>query len=78
VVSAAAGGGLDELLATAASRLDLEPRRVRLRFEAGDRRGVSGVYAAGRVLGREEEDSHVVLDVELPGRALERYREHRR
>ena len=76
VVSAVAGDGLDGLLATAASRLDLEPRRVRLRFRAGDRRGVSGVYAAGRVLGHEEEDGHVVLEAELPGRALERYREH--
>jgi GTP-binding protein HflX len=76
VVSATTGEGLDGLLATAASRLDLEPRRVRLRFAAGDRRGVSGVYAAGRVLGHEEEDGHVVLEAELPGRAVERYREH--
>ena len=76
VVSAVVGDGLDELLATASSRLDMEPRRVRLRFRAGDRSGVSGVYSAGRVLGHEEEDGHVVLEAELPGRALERYREH--
>jgi hypothetical protein len=59
-----------------ASRLDLTPRRVRLGFAASDRRGVAGVYAAGRVLGHEVEDGRVVLDAELPGRALERYREH--
>jgi GTP-binding protein HflX len=77
-VSATTGDGLEGLLAMAASRLDMEPRRVRLRFAAGDRRGVSGVYSAGRVLGHEVEDGHVVLEAELPGRAVERYREHLR
>ena len=76
VVSATTGQGLEGLLEAAAVRLDMEPRRVRLRFRAADRRGVSGVYAAGRVLGHEEEGDHVVLDAELPGRAVERYREH--
>jgi GTPase len=76
VVSALEGEGLGELLLAAASRLDLEPRRVRLRFDASDRRGVSGVYAAGRVLGHEVEDGHVVLEAEMSGRALQRYREH--
>jgi GTP-binding protein HflX len=76
VVSALTGEGLGELLVAAASRLDLEPRRVRLRFDVGDRRGVSGVYAAARVLGHEVEDGHVVLDAEMSGRALQRYREH--
>ena len=76
VVSALTGGGLERLLAMAASRLDMEPRRVRLRFSSGDRRGVAGVYAAGRVLGHEEEDGDVVLEVELADRSVERYREH--
>ena len=76
VLSAVTGDGLDRLLATASSRLDMEPRRVRLRFRSGDRGGVAGVYSAGRVLGHEEEDGHVVLEVELPGRAVDRYREH--
>ncbi len=78
VLSAVTGDGLDRLLATASSRLDMEPRRVRLRFRAEDRGGVAGVYSSGRVLGHEEEDGHVVLDVELPGRAVDRYREHLR
>ncbi len=76
VVSALTGEGLGDLLLAAASRLDLEPRRVRLRFDGSDRRGVSGVYAAGRVLGHEVEDGHVVLEAEMSGRALQRYREH--
>jgi GTP-binding protein HflX len=76
VVSATTGQGLEGLLEAVAVRLEMEPRRVRLRFRAADRRGVSGVYAAGRVLGHEEQDGQVVLDAELPGRAVERYREH--
>jgi GTP-binding protein HflX len=75
-VSALRAEGLDGLLAAVAARLDLEPRRVRLSFAAGDRRGVSGVYAAGRVLGHEVADGRVLLDAEMPGRVLERYREH--
>jgi GTP-binding protein HflX len=78
VVSALCGGGLDHLLAAVASRLNLEPRRVRLSFAAGDRRGVSGVYASGRVLSHEVAGGRVLLDAEMPGRALERYREHLR
>jgi len=76
VVSALAGEGLAGLLEAAAARLDLEPRRVRLRFDAADRRGVSGVYASALVLGHEVEDGHVVLEAEMSGRALQRYREH--
>ncbi len=74
-VSALQGEGLERLLASVAMHLDLVPRRVRLSFAAGDRR-VSGVYASGRVLAHEVVDGRVVLDAEIPGRALERYREH--
>jgi GTP-binding protein HflX len=75
-VSALRGDGLDRLLEAVAERLDLEPRRVRLRFAAADRRGVAGVYAAGRVLAHEVADGRVVLEAELPARVLDRYREH--
>jgi GTPase len=78
VVSALGGHGLDRLLASVCERLDLEPRRVRLGFEASDRRGIAGVYSAGRVLDHEEKDGEILLDVELPGRALGRYRGHAR
>ena len=57
------------------ARLELRPRRVTLRFAAGDRRGIARVYAAGRVLRHEVEDGQVTLEAELPERALERYRE---
>jgi GTPase len=76
VVSALTGAGLEGLLAAVSSRLDLEPRRVRLSFAAGDRRGVAGVYAAGRVLGHEVRNGRVVLDAEIAGRTVERYRGH--
>jgi GTP-binding protein HflX len=76
VVSSLTGAGLDGLLSTVASRLDLEPRLVRLSFSAGDRRGVAGVYAAGRVLAHEVRNGRVLLEAEIAGRTLERYRGH--
>jgi GTP-binding protein HflX len=76
VVSALAGDGLAGLRDRAGAELGMEPRRVCLRFPVGDRPGVAGVYAAGRVLGHEVEDGHVLLEAELPGRTVERYRDH--
>ncbi len=77
-VSALTGEGVPELVAEIAARLGLAPLRVRLRFRAGDRRAISGVYAAGRVLEHVEEGGFVDLDAELPGRLVERFREHLR
>jgi GTP-binding protein HflX len=74
-VSALKSEGLQALLEHMASRVALGPRRVRLRFAAGDKRGIARVYAAGRVLGHEVEDGDVLLEAELSERALERYRE---
>jgi len=76
VVSAQTGAGLDVLRDAVATRLELQPRAVRLRFKAADRRGIAGVYTAGRVVSHEVEDGHVTLDAELPERMVERYREH--
>jgi GTPase len=75
-VSALTGEGIPELVTAIASRLDLAPLRVRLRFRVGERRAISGVYAAGRVLGHVEEGGIVELDAELPGRLVDRFREH--
>jgi GTP-binding protein HflX len=75
-VSARTGEGLPELLRAVAERVDLGPRQVRLRFRAGDRRGIAGVYAAGRVLEHVVDGDSVLIAAELPARALERYREH--
>jgi GTP-binding protein HflX len=75
-VSARTGAGLDELRRRLEHLLDLTPRRVSLRFALDDAAGIAGVYAAGRVLGHEVERDQALLDVELPGRLLERYRAH--
>jgi GTP-binding protein HflX len=74
-VSALRGQGLPELLDRVAARLELAPRRVRLRFAAADRRGIARIYASGRVLSHEQENGHIVLEAELSERTLERYRE---
>ncbi len=74
-VSALTGEGLPALTETVASRLELLPLRVRLRFRSGDR-GIASVYAGGRVLAHVEDDGYVELDAELPSRLVERYREH--
>jgi GTP-binding protein HflX len=78
LVSARTGEGIDELLASVASRLELEPRRVRLRFRSADKGAISAVYAAGRVLEHEVEGEEVTLHAELPERLLVRYRENLR
>ena len=75
-MSALTGEGLPRLVDEIASRLGLPPLRVRLRFRAGDRRAIAGVYAAGRVLEHVEDGGFVELDAELPGRLVERFREH--
>jgi GTP-binding protein HflX len=76
VVSAVTGDGLDGLREAITSRLRLAPRNVRLRFRADDARGIAGVYGAGRVLAHEVVGQEVRLDVEIPERFIERYREH--
>jgi GTP-binding protein HflX len=76
VLSARTGDGLDQLRQALSARLDLMPRSVRLRFAAADRRGISGVYTAGRVVSHEIEGDEVRLEAEIPGRLLERYREN--
>ncbi len=75
-VSARTGEGVEELVDAVAARLDLELRRVRLRFRSGDRGAISAVYASGRVLEHEEHGDEVTLQAELPERLLARYREN--
>ena len=48
---------------------------MRLRFSAGDSRGIAGVYRAGRVLNHEVVEGDVLLEVEMPARLLPRYQE---
>jgi GTP-binding protein HflX len=75
-LSARTGDGVQGLLDQMAERLELVPRAVRLRFRTEDTRGIAGVYASGRVLSYEVVDDVAQIDVELPERALVRYREH--
>jgi GTP-binding protein HflX len=75
LISAQQGTGLDRLKGEIAGRLELLPRRVRLRFSAKDSRGIGGVYSAGRVVEHEVEGDEVRLVAELPARLIERYRE---
>jgi GTP-binding protein HflX len=74
LVSARTGAGLPGLLDAVAARVDLAPRRVRLRFGAAERRAIASVYAAGRVLEHLADGDEVILDAELPARAVGRYR----
>jgi GTP-binding protein HflX len=76
VVSALTGEGLDTLGTTIARHLDLLPKMVRLRFRAGDKRGIAGVYTSGRVTSHEVQGDEVTLDAEIPERLVARYREH--
>jgi len=76
LVSARTGEGLGTLRSELARRLDLVPRSVRLRFRAGDGRGIAGVYNAGRVISHEVLGDEVRIEAEIPGRLLERYRDH--
>lgn len=76
LVSARTGEGKDALKAALASHLDLAPRSVRLRFRKSDARAVSGVYGAGRVTSHQVEGDEVLIEAELPGRMLERFRDH--
>jgi GTP-binding protein HflX len=75
-VSARTGAGLEQLGGALATRLDLVPRSVRLRFPLGDARGIASVYAAGRVTSHEVVGDEVRIAADIPGRYLERYREH--
>jgi GTP-binding protein HflX len=76
VVSARTGMGLQALTGALSDRLDLTPKTVHLRFPAADARGISGVYAAGRVRSHEVQDGEVTIEAEIPGRLLSRYRRH--
>ena len=76
VVSAKTGEGIDGLKSALATRLELSPRTVSLRFAARDARGIAGVYTAGRVVAHEVDGDEVRLQAELPERLIERYRRH--
>jgi GTP-binding protein HflX len=74
VVSALTGEGLEDLGTAIARHLQMLPRAVKLRFQAGDARGIAGVYTAGRVVSHEVHGDEVTIDAEIPERLVVRYR----
>jgi GTP-binding protein HflX len=72
-ISALTGEGVDDLIATIASRLALDVRRVTLTFNPDsedDRERIGRVYRHGRVLEHEVRDGRVTLVADVPRRLL--------
>jgi len=67
LVSAAKGEGLDELLARIDEALPVDPVvKLSLRLPLTEGRTLALVHALGRVVHSELEDSHMLLDAEVP------------
>jgi GTPase len=74
-LSARNGDGRDELIEAVASRVALDTRRVRLRFELGnerDRDRMAAVYRHGRVLSHVMRHGRVTIEADLSSRVLNR------
>jgi GTP-binding protein HflX len=77
LVSARTGEGIDDLLAVIDARLSSDPiERVRLWFESREGKMLSTVYERGRVLQREDTDSGVRVEAEIPRSLARRLHEH--
>jgi GTPase len=74
-VSALRRQGIDELVETIASRLELDVRRVTLTFDPGDpadRDRIARVYRHGRVIVHETRGSRTSIVADVPGRLIDR------
>jgi GTP-binding protein HflX len=72
-VSALRKEGLDELVETIASRVELDVRRITATFnpdDAGDRERIARLYRHGHVVLHETRDGHVALVADVPRRLL--------
>src|SRR4051794_13736055 len=72
-ISATTGEGIDELIESIASHLELDVRRVTLSFnpdDDGDRERIGRVYRHGRVHEHEVRDGRVTIIADLPRRLL--------
>lgn len=75
LVSALTGEGIDELLRRIDAALPIEPVvTLSLRLPLAEGRTIALVHALGRVLRSEVEDSHVLLDAEVPTSIARRMR----
>jgi GTP-binding protein HflX len=78
LASALTGDGRDELIAAIEGRLALDTQRVQLEFDAAseaDRERIAHLYRVGRILRHESSNEHILIEVEVPRRVLERFRE---
>lgn len=75
-VSAQTGDGLSDLIETLTDRLSLALKPVRLRFHQSDGRKIAAVYSSGRVLSVAAEGDALILEAEIPERAVQRFAEH--
>src|SRR5262249_15727704 len=74
-VSALTGLGIDELLETVTSRLELDVRRITLTLNPdapADRDAIARVYRHGRVVSHETRDGQVTIIADVPRRLLNR------
>ena len=73
-ISAATAEGIDDLLATVASKLALDTRRVTLTFDSDsdrDRRQIRRLYRVGRVVSHVAADGREVIEADVPRRLLD-------
>jgi GTP-binding protein HflX len=74
-LSALTGQGVDELVETVASRLELDVRRVTLTFDpdaAEDRDRIARLYRHARVVEHEVRDGRISIVADVPRRLLDR------
>jgi GTP-binding protein HflX len=72
-ISALTGEGVDDLIDTVASRVELDVRRVTLNFDPADesdRERIGRVYRHGRVVEHEVRDGRVTIVADMPRRLL--------
>jgi GTPase len=72
-ISALTGEGVDELIESVASRVELDVRRVTLTFdpaEASERERIGRVYRHGRVVEHEVRDGRITIVADMPRRLL--------
>jgi GTP-binding protein HflX len=72
-ISATSGEGIDELIESVASHLELDVRRVTLSFnpdDESDRERIGRVYRHGRVHEHEVRDGRITIVADLPKRLL--------
>jgi GTP-binding protein HflX len=74
-ISALTGAGRQDIIDTAAKRLELDTHRVHLEFDAGsaeDRAKIARVYRHARVVSHEDHDGRVAIEADVTRRDLDR------